>query len=671
MTASLPPAVSTANVRVEFLPEQIALVTLDMPGKSANVLCRELQDDLETILNVIDQTPDLVGCILYSAKPRIFVAGADIQAIVETLDWSDEKIIEFCQRGQQLYDRFHRLPCPSIAAIHGACVGGGMELALGCDWRLATGSPQTFLGLPEVKLGLIPGWAGTVRLPRLIGLPSATDYLLSGRNISVAEAQTLKLVDAVCEPEQLLASAKEILMTRQWQGQPVVDLTTARSVQDQAAGDLPADLEAFRQQELSAIAARHDIHDFAPRQLLDHLIGSCRMTFEAACHSEALAMAEVYGSPSSRGLLNLFFLNEHNRKNPGAVNLKLTPAPLERIGIVGIGVMGQAIAQMAGQCGLETWVYDTSVEAVNRLQQNWKHRSSLHRAENLKDFSNCQLIVESALEETLAKRNLLQSLSSAVPNRVVIATNTSAIPLKNLQSAVQDPSRFCGIHFCHPQLMQLIEVIGGDQTSPETVAAAVHWCRQWRKTPVVVGDAAGFVVNRLLAAMLDSSLELLIAGNRHDAIDSAMREFGFPGGPFEIMDVIGLDTVIHAGREMILAGHPQVSRSPIVPRLVKLGRLGRKSLLGFYRYTATDATAELDPTLPALLQPYQTSNEPRSPAAIQHHILLGMAQQAESIVAAGLVADRRDLDICVIYGLGFPAHVGGLLFWLDQQRRAT
>ncbi len=667
MTAPLPSAISTINVRVEFLPERIALVTLDMPGKSANVLCRELQDNLESILDVVCQTPDLVGCILFSAKPRIFVAGADIQAIVETLDWPDESIIEFCKRGQDLYDRFHRLPCPSIAAIHGACVGGGMELALGCDWRLATRSSQTFLGLPEVKLGLIPGWAGTVRLPRLIGLKRAADYLLSGRNIPVEEAQALKLVDSVCEPEQLLAAAKEILLTGQWQGQSLVDMNSARSMQDKPAGEIPADLEQFRQQELEAIAARRDIHDFAPHQLLDHMIHSCRMSFAAACHSEALAMAKVYGSPSSRGLLNLFFLNEHNRKNPGTVNLKLTPPPLQKIGIVGIGVMGQAIAQMAGQCGLETWVYDTSADACNRLQKNWNHRQPLRIAAGLADFGECQLVIESTLEETAAKRELLQALSSVVPATTVIATNTSAIPLKNLQSAVTNASRFCGIHFCHPQLMQLIEVIGSSETSPETLAAAVHWCRQWRKTPVVVADAAGFVVNRLLAAMLESSLELLTAGNRHDVIDAAMRDFGFPGGPFEIMDVIGLDTVMHAGREMVLAGHQHVSRSPIVPRMVKLGRLGRKSLMGFYRYNAADAQEEIDPSVEPLLRSYQTALESRTTTEIQRHILLGMAKQAKSIVAAGLVADRRDLDICAIYGLGFPAHVGGLLFWSDQQ----
>jgi 3-hydroxyacyl-CoA dehydrogenase/enoyl-CoA hydratase/3-hydroxybutyryl-CoA epimerase/3-hydroxyacyl-CoA dehydrogenase/enoyl-CoA hydratase/3-hydroxybutyryl-CoA epimerase/enoyl-CoA isomerase len=544
-------------------------------------------------------------------------------------------------------------------------------LALGCDWRVATDSKQTFLGLPEVKLGLIPGWAGTVRLPRLIGLPLAAEYLHSGRNIPVDEALRLGLVDAVCQPDDLLNSALEILRSRQWQGKPLVDFQMARAVQEQPAGNIPEDLAAFRQQELTAIGRRSDIHEFAPRQLLDHLVRSCRMSFREACHSEALAMAEVYGSPSSRGLLNLFFLNEHNKKSPGPVDLKLVPAPLERLGIVGVGVMGQAIAQMAGRLGLEVWVNDISIAVCESLQHQWNHRGTLHIARELSELKNCQLIIEAAVESAPHKRELLSALSQAVGPEVIIATNTSAIPLLELQNAVQHPDRFCGIHFCHPQLMQLVEIVGGQTTSAATLAAAVHWSRQWRKTPVVVQDAPGFVVNRMLAVMLDASLELLARGNRYDVIDTAMREFGFPGGPFEIMDVIGLDTVVHAGREMLLAGHDQVSRSPIVPKLVKLGRLGRKTGAGFYRYETAQGPPQVDSQVHELLQGYQTSQQVLSAAELRDVILERMVNQAEAIVAAGLVADRRDIDLCMIYGLGFPAHVGGILFWSQHRDQAN
>ena len=659
------PELQLRHLRVELFRRDIAIVILDDPDKSANVLTVGLQDDLERCLDFLQSRTELTGVILTSAKPKIFVAGADLNGIVQTLDWPDERIMEFCFRGQRLYNRFREGNFVSVAAIRGACVGGGMELALACDFRVGTADSMTFYGMPEVKLGLIPGWAGTVRLPRTIGLEAALDLVCSGRTVSNQEALALNLIQTNTAVENILAAAvaiadmsvasNDFLANRVKDQNPVTPLPTS-----------PDDLEAVW---LKRILANSEIPPVAPSQVAKHMIRSAGWSFTDACDSEARTMAEVYGSPASRGLLNNFFLAEHNRKRPGFVDLKTPATKIETVGLVGLGVMGQAILNQCKGKAVQLIGWDSSADATRIATQHAESDANVWIAIEMDELSKCSLVIEAVVERLDVKLELLCSISKLVAIDSIIATNTSTIPLRKLSGVIENPSRFCGVHFCHPTLMNLVEVVRGESTTDATVSSAVQWIRQLGKSTVVVRDAPGFVVNRILAALLDSAMRLYVAGHSIAEIDLVLRKFGFMGGPFEMIDLIGIDTTTLAGQSLLTSSISQVSRLPLLPRLLRSGRLGRKNLSGFYRYDEPTGPAIIDPAVDEILAVYrELPGESLGPKAIENRILAAMLIAASAVLEEGTAADPRDIDICTIQGLSFPAYKGGLLFWADEQQ---
>jgi 3-hydroxyacyl-CoA dehydrogenase/enoyl-CoA hydratase/3-hydroxybutyryl-CoA epimerase/3-hydroxyacyl-CoA dehydrogenase/enoyl-CoA hydratase/3-hydroxybutyryl-CoA epimerase/enoyl-CoA isomerase len=656
---------SLTHLKLEQVAPDVVAMILDDPSKSANVLTSGLHQDLEAGLNFLDEMPNLKGVVLTSAKPRIFVAGADLVNITRTLDWPDERIEEFCFHGQRLYNRFRERPYVSVAAIRGACVGGGWELALGCDFQIAANDPKTFFGLPEVKLGLVPGWAGTVRLPRLIGIEPALELITSGRNLSVGEAQQLGLLAAVVPAEDLLPAAlRQIeaalanqthLEKRQHDLEPI-NLATERVQQLESAF-------------LNRIASNQAIHPFAPTVVAQHMLASCTLPFGAACESEATAMTKVYGSPASYGLLNNYFLGEHNRRRPGWIEATSAAEAPQRLGVVGLGVMGRAILQAAARKSTALVGYDpTPAASAAARQLTTEGKMTIEIVDDMAQLSTSQLVIEAVVERLETKRAVLSELCRLVPETALLATNTSTISLRELQGSVTAPERFCGIHFCHPTLMQLVEVIRSEQTSEATIQAAVQWVRGLGKTPIVVKDAPGFVVNRVLSAFLDAALQLAVEGHAIAEIDAAVRSFGFQAGPFEMMDLIGLDTTTLAGQSLIAAGVTQVSRLPALVKLIRQGRLGRKNGLGFYRYFTSDGPAEFDPAGEEVMAAYRTPGSSPGPAeAIAPRIMAAALLAALEVWQNGTVRDPRDLDLCVIQGLSFPVHEGGLLFWASRQ----
>lgn len=649
-------------LRVEALDAGIVQVILDDPEKSANVLTEGLQADLQECLDYLHGRKDLRGVILRSGKPRIFVAGADLVRIVKTLDWPAERIVEFCERGRRLYQRFREGPFVSVAAIQGACLGGGWELALGCDYQICVDDPKTFLGLPEVKLGLVPGWAGTVRVPRLAGLEAALDWVTSGRNVTVGEAHRLGLLQAIVPADQLIpvacAQIAEAWAHRSHLAKRLTDLCEI-----EIAASERADLqERWRRR----IESQTDIHPFAATAVADHMIRSCDWEFEKACCSEAETMTRVYGSPSSYGLLNQFFLNEHNRKHPGRIDVKPAVRTFDRIGIVGLGLMGQAIARACLKRAARVSGFDLSPAAAAGAQQKISD-SRFERVDDFAAFHDCDLLIEAVSERAEVKLEVLHSLSRVASPQAAIATNTSTICLSRLADAVSHPTRFCGIHFCHPTLMNLVELVSGKTSDPSLVSDLVHWARGLGKTPLVVQDAPGFVVNRLLSALIEAAIQLACDGNRIDEIDQALRAFGFQGGPFEMIDLIGLETTALAGRSLLEAGVPQVSRNPILLKLIHSGRLGRNTGCGFYDYPDPDSPEKGNPTGDPFFDPYRPNDPKRlPPAELTHRLLAAMLLSACEILSAGTVDDPRDIDLAALLGLSFPAHVGGLFFWAQR-----
>jgi 3-hydroxyacyl-CoA dehydrogenase/enoyl-CoA hydratase/3-hydroxybutyryl-CoA epimerase/3-hydroxyacyl-CoA dehydrogenase/enoyl-CoA hydratase/3-hydroxybutyryl-CoA epimerase/enoyl-CoA isomerase len=657
---AMPECLKLETLRVEWLRPDIAQLVLDMPGKSANIITAGLQDDLERALDHLTPMSRVRGVIMTSAKEKIFVAGADLTAIVKTLDWSDEQIVEFCHRGQRLYNRFQELPFVSVAAVHGACVGGGLELALGCHFVVAANDRRTLLGLPETKLGLIPGWAGTVRLPRLVGIDSAIELITRSELFDASRAASLGIITAAVDREQLIAQATEII-----DRDDSLALGMANRQRQHAALKLEGDFSEHLKSWYARVDANRSIYSFATRVLAKSMLENTTVPFEAACEIEARAMAEVYGSEPSRGLLNQFFLNEYSRKFP-AIPSEFTPHPMKRVAVIGAGVMGRSIARefLKGQLAVTVVEPESSMRelALRELRS-----PELTVLESMQQLNDVDLVIECITENLQEKRRLWSDLATILPDDVIFASNTSACSIQEIFANVPSPSRCCGIHYCHPQLMQLVEVVRTNETSEETVTSAVSMLRAQRKTPIVVRDTPGFVVNRILTAMLDSAIHLFETGTPFPRVDDALRAFGFPAGPFEIMDVIGLDTVVHAGRAMIERRACQVSRSPILPRLVRRNHLGRKSLTGFYRYDVVDG-----PTLPGketdeILTGYQTGSSERSPESIAQFVLVAMLLAAGEVIDRETVDAPKSIDLAMIQGLGFPAHHGGLLFWASRQ----
>lgn len=664
------PTESTRAIQVTQIRPDIALITMDLPGSGANILNDQLFAELDSTMESLAERSDLSGVILYSAKPTIFVAGADLKKIVATLDWPDKKIVEFCEKGRAVMARFSRCPFVSVAAIHGACVGGGLELPLWCDYRVATNDRRTVLGLPEVKLGLVPGWAGTVRLPRIASLDVAVDLVTSGRLVSAAEAKTMGFVDTVVDQAQLLDESVALISRM---------ATSESFVHDRKAIMGPVtnqgDPEAILAKYAKRIVDNKEIYLYAPTVAIEHMVRSASLPIKPAWNSESVAMSQVYGSPASRGLLNHFFLVDRNKKQPGLVDLQLVPEKIETLGIVGAGLMGRSIAETCLKRGIHVVLLDAADGLAASVAQSITQSIDLQQATltpvtDYAEFANCQLVIESVVETIDVKKIVLEKIEAAVSQSTIIASNTSAIPISKLGESLRHPERFCGIHFCHPELMSLVEVISGDQTSEQTISTAVGFVRSLRKMPVAINDGPGFIVNRLLAAMIGQAIRLFAEGVSITAIDEAMREFGFLGGPFEIIDVIGADTCMYAGRTMWESGLNCVTVSPVLPKMVKSGRLGRKSDQGFYHYDAPKSPAVWNDDVLELIGQYRESDSEESSQLsfeqIANQILSVMVLEATNILEEEIAADFRDLDLSVIHGFSFPKYQGGILFWADR-----
>ncbi len=659
-------------VQLRFPQPDIAVICMDTPGRPGNVLDDQLFDELEAAIDELSKRNDLSGAILISAKPKIFVAGADLKRIVKTADFTDQQIIEFCEQGRAVMRKFSSANFPTVAAIHGAAVGGGLEIAMWCDYRIATDHRATKLGLPEVKLGLVPGWAGTSRLPRLSNLVDAVKLVTSGELVLANAAAEMGFVDSVVACDDPATAANKLESA-------AIELLLASKEEDwrerretlQGPVKNCGDTEAIVADIAKEIIANRDIFLFAPTVVLEHMTRTATLSADAAEASESLAMAQVYGSAASRGLLHHYFLVRHNHKDAGLVDPTLETTPVKTLGIVGAGLMGASIATKCSAAGMEVRLLDANPGAAKLAAQRINESTkgpAVKVIDDYDDLAGVDLVIESVVETINVKKSVLQKIEAIDDTPRWVASNTSAIQIGSMSPHIRNRNLFCGIHFCHPKLMSLVEVVCGPDSDEQTVANSVAFVRQLRMMPVAINDCPGFVVNRLLAAMLNQALQLYSDGHSIESIDEALRDFGFLGGPFEIIDVIGADTCMYAGRSMWENGLKCVSLSPILPRMVKKNLLGRKVGSGFYRYATPEGDAEFDSSINDLLVDYRTkkvnSDERDDSVAVQ--ILAHVALEASKILEEEIVNDPRDIDLCIIHGLSFPTHHGGILFWADQ-----
>ena len=682
----------SATLAVERHADGIVVLSFSVPDHRQNILTQHVLTDLARTLDELDRqtggwTPR--GLVIRSAREGSFFAGAEVSRIDRLRELEPAEVAGLCDAGRVLFSRLSAARWPSVAIIDGTCLGGGLELALACDLRVATTNPRTALGFPEVKLGLLPGWGGTVRLPRLVGVGPAVELAVSGESIDGPAAALVGLVDACVPAEQALESARRLIDVH-----GPTDFVAARRRRQAGPVDLaPEERDFIEATSAAVILGRTGGHYPAPPAILQTILDGAAVDAAAAGRIESAGFAKLVRTPVAAQLLRLFRIGERNRRDPGigagdGAHDAAEPAAATAPAVIGAGIMGAGIAASHLRAGFAVTLVDVnpaqiaaSVEGIldeaawNRATKRTDPAAALALAGRLRTATNpaaiaaADFVIESVSERTDLKQRVLAEIERLAAPTAIIATNTSTNPIGRLAESLADPARFCGLHFFNPvRRMTLVEVIRGPDTADATVAAAVAHAKRLGKCPIVVHDSPGFLVNRVLMPYLHEAVEMVREGVPAERIDRVARGFGMPMGPLELYDLIGLDTAFYAGLVLNAAYGDRIEASPVIPALVKAGLLGRKSGGGFYRYTGSGQKARItgaDPAAAATIARYAQPVRETGDRTIADRLFLPMLLEAVRALDEGLVRDSRDVDLAVIHALGFPAFRGGVLAWAD------
>ena len=659
----------------------IAVLTFDTPNKSANVLSNSVLDELAKHLDALEKRAGLAGLIFCSAKPGIFIAGADLREFVQSLSAPKEQVVAMCRRGQTLFGRLSAMPFVTVAAINGICVGGGAELASWCDRRLFSNNPKAEFGFPEVKLGLFPGWGGTARAPRIAGLSNAVEMVTGGESISAEAAYKMGWASDVVTDTELLPAAIRLVRAEQASNEYLKDRERWRGpvvITETELGFLGATASAVIRQQTKGQYP-------APEAALETLLESAMLDAESACQLEATRMAKLFGSSVNAALLNVFFLTDRNKKDTGVDGKKVQPQAIASVTVIGAGIMGSGIAAANVKRGLTVALTDAARESLLKGGRSVLEEAAFDRtlkgpsAERMLELAPLlnltssdpevaasDLVIEAVIENEKVKRAIYTQLEPLLGPHAILASNTSTIPITKLAAGLKRPERFCGIHFFNPvRRMKLVEVIRGEKTSDETIATAMAYAKGIGKVPIVMNDGPGFLVNRLLFPYMHEAIELLCDGADIKAIERAAKSFGMPMGPIELYDLVGIDTAVYAGQTMFEAFPDRVVVSPLLPAMVEAKRLGKKTGRGFYSYDNKKSRPEPDATLAEVIAPHIRGQREFTPDELTIRLFLPMFLEATRVLEDGIVRDPRDIDLGLIFGLGFPPFKGGLMFWAD------
>lgn len=632
-------------------PDGVVVLTFDREGESVNTFAQDVLFELDALLERLALDPPK-ALVLHSGKAKGFIAGADIREFAEF----DRKgtIGDSIRRGQQVFQRLAELPCPTVAAIHGFCMGGGTEISLACRYRIASNDPSTRIGLPEVKLGIFPGWGGSVRLPRLVGTPAAMDMMLTGRTLSASAAKAIGLVDTVVEPAQLLDAAAALALggvERPFRQRFLGWITNIWPVRQLMAPMLVRQV---------ARKARRE-HYPAPYALIE----TWRRTgggIQNRLAAERKAVVRLAGTPTARNLTRVFFLQERLKGLGGK------DSGIRRVHVVGAGVMGGDIAAWSALKGFEVTLQDREQafidKAMARAQELFAKKVKMEAkrpevAARLKSdlagdgVADADLVIEAIIEQPEAKRSLYAGIEPELKPGALLATNTSSIPLDELRTGLAHPARFAGLHYFNPvALMPLVEIVRHDAMDPETERRLAAFCRAIDKLPVPVAGTPGFLVNRLLFPYMLEAATAYSEGIPGAVIDRAAVRFGMPMGPIELIDTVGLDVAAGVGAELapfLDLPIPAALSAPPGP-----GKRGKKDGQGLY------AWEDGKPKKPEVPKDY------KAPADLEDRLILPLLNEAVAALHEGVVADADLLDAGVIFGTGFAPFRGGPIQYLRE-----
>jgi 3-hydroxyacyl-CoA dehydrogenase/enoyl-CoA hydratase/3-hydroxybutyryl-CoA epimerase len=662
--------------------DYVGWITLDDPESSVNLLTAPSLALLDRLIGELESriaTGKLVAVVVRSAKPGSFVHGLDVRELERVRDRSDA--FEKSREGQRIFRRLERLTVPTLAAVDGMCLGGGTELITACDHRIASDDAPTRLGLPEVKLGILPGFGGSVRLPALVGIQSALDLILSGKTIS-ARAKRIGLLDRVAPKArfemEVSAFLKEILAGKA-RGKPRKKPLAKRLLEDTGPGRSLLFSIAERK-----TAARTKGWYPAPGRALRLVAETYGVQIDQALELEAHALAELAITRESRSLVRIFLLQQDAKRRLGEEAMGRARR-VERAAVLGAGVMGGSIAELIASHDVPVILKDIEQEALdsglrhaNELLQKAASKGRFSSGEaglkfaliqgtlSYDKFSEVDLVIEAVVERMAVKQQVLQDVEERVPSHTIFATNTSSLSVTTLAEASSRPDRVVGIHFFNPvHRMPLVEIVRTEATSEEVLAAAFSFAVAMGKTPVLVADRPGFLVNRLLSPYLNETGYLLDGGADVLSIDAALEEFGMPMGPCRLLDEIGLDVADHVSAEMERAFGQRMRAGGVVDGLRGEGLLGRKNGRGFYRYEG----GKQDGVEPVVAKRYSGKAGADAPDAeeIRRRTLYLMVNEAAYAIEEGVVGTAGELDLSLVMGIGFPPFRGGLLSWADRE----
>jgi 3-hydroxyacyl-CoA dehydrogenase/enoyl-CoA hydratase/3-hydroxybutyryl-CoA epimerase len=682
----------TDNLRLERSDGGVATLWLEVVGRAHNLLGRGVLLELEQACDRIAADGSVRLLVLRSNKTTGFVAGADLHELAAIR--SAEEAVELSALGQRVFGKLADLRAPSLAILKGACLGGGLELALACDYRLGLDEPPLELGLPEVQLGLLPGWGGTQRLPRRVGLQRALRVILGSQRLRAADALDWGLVDHLAADESQLEGDLKHWLERalrqgkrqprglplrtwkQWLiestswGRALVLRGTERVLRQRVPDDMPAPWEA-----LAAVRT------------------GLEQGLEAGLEFERAAIGRLARSRACRNLINLFFFRDQARKLPDELLVPAVPR-IAKVGVVGAGVMGAGIAQLAAVKGFDVVVQEVNEHALaagmKRIESLLEHavarrilspsearqkREAIGGTTVWNGFADVDVVVEAAVEDLSAKQAIFRELEKRTRPTAILTSNTSSLSVTRMQQGLQHPGRVAGMHFFNPvHRMPLVEVIRTVETERPVLTALVQWAIDLGKTPVVVKDSPGFIVNRILIPYLNEAVLLLQEGAGGQAlpverIDRLMRRFGMPMGPLELLDQIGLDVASRTEESLRPAFGERFSPNPVFARMCARGWLGQKSNLGFYRYHGRKK--RVNDALAAVLEPRSAAGDGDWDTQARERMVLLMVNEAAACFDEGLTEDAATLDLAMIFGTNWAPHRGGPLRYADDRGAAS
>ncbi len=643
--------------------------------RSMTTLDIETMTELLAIVEEIHtKQNELGGVIFHSHKEGCFLAGADITLIAGMS--SEAEAADGSERGQNIFNRIEDLTIPTIACVDGVCLGGGLELSLSCKTILASNSPKTQLGLPEVKLGIIPGFGGTYRLPRKIGLPNALDMILTGKTLRADKAKKLGLVTEVYPRENLLAMAPKFFNKKDEHH------SLKESMKELATENFVTRKIIFQKVRESVLKKTNGFYQ-APLKILDVMDSGMMKGRTSYLASEAQAFGELAISEQSKNLQHIYFMSEAVKKYNGPKGTKPLPE-LERGAALGAGTMGGGIAWLMADAGMHPIMKDLTVDALNlglkQSSQNFagalkrkkitpdefeRRQRSITAQLDYSGFLKVDLVIEAVVENMDIKKKVFAEVEKNVHRDCLLTSNTSSLSVQEMSKALEYPDRFAGLHFFNPvHLMPLVEIIVHDKVAPETVEALYKWVLRVKKTPVVVKDGPGFLVNRILMPYLNEAGFLLEEGVSVKDLDQAALNFGMPMGPARLLDEVGIDVAVKVAKVMYEGLGERAHPSHMSKKLSEKNFLGKKTSKGFYLYDEKGKVTGPNPEVEELLP---KEKKKMSETDIQMRLFLPMINEAAAILKDGIVNTAGEVDLGLIFGIGFPPFRGGLLRYADSE----